>query len=276
MHADQKVARAVHLDDLTVAYRGSRSSPQHVALNGVSVEIPYGTVLGVLGDTGSGKSTLARVLAGETRGRGRSVVRPKIIGGDAIVVGRRIRSMRKRSANRLTFDVGYLAQDAATTLRRDSVVADLVAEPIYCRDRAYDSHEANGRVAALLDAVHLPLGTLTRYPYELSSGQRQRVSLARALVLGPKLLVADEPTAGVDLTVRDAVVDVVAELKRAGDFSAVVISHDLAVLRQLTDQIVVLHGGNVVALGSIDDVLAESHHPFVVGLSHALDDFRAR
>ncbi len=98
------------------------------------------------------------------------------------------------------------------------------------------------------------------------------MSLARALVLGPKLLVADEPTAGVDLTVRDAVVDVVAELKRAGDFSAVVISHDLAVLRQLTDQIVVLHGGNVVALGSIDDVwhnriiplLWVSHTPWMI------------
>ncbi len=270
MHADRGPADAVHLDDLTVVYAASGPSPQHVALNGISVDVPYGKVLGVLGDTGSGKSTLARVLTGATYGKGRSASRPRIVGGDAVVVGRRIRRMDKRSVNRLTFDVGYLAQDAATTLRPDFVVADLVAEPIYSRDRHYDSHKANTRVAALLDAVHLPLGILNRYPSELSGGQRQRVAFARALVLGPKLLVADEPTAGVDLTVRDAVVELVVELKRAGDFSAVVVSHDLAVLRRVTDQIVVLHAGRPVAIGSIDEVLAELHHPYLAGLAHAL------
>jgi len=275
MHSDRRLADAVCLDDLTVAYAASGSSPRHVALHGISVHVPYGTVLGVLGDTGSGKSTLARVLAGATCDRGRATARPRIIGGDATVVGRHLRRLSRRSANRLTFDVGYLAQDAATTLRRDLVVAELIADPIFSRDRHYDSQQANVRVAALLDAVHLPLGILSRYPYELSSGQRQRVALARALVLGPKLLVADEPTAGVDVTVRDAVVDLIVDLKRAGDFSAVVVSHDLAVLRRVTDQIMVLHGGSLIAVGSIDSVLAESHHPYLAGLAQALTNVDA-
>jgi ABC-type glutathione transport system ATPase component len=122
----------------------------------------------------------------------------------------------------------------------------------------------------MLDTVHLPLSVLNKYPYELSSGQRQRVALARALVLGPTILVADEPTAGIDATVRDAVIDLLGQLRGHPDFSAVVVSHDLAVLRRATDVSLVLQGGRPVGYGPIEEVLADPTHPFVAGLARAL------
>jgi ABC-type glutathione transport system ATPase component len=123
----------------------------------------------------------------------------------------------------------------------------------------------------MLDTVHLPLSVLAKYPYELSSGQRQRVALARALVLGPSVLIADEPTAGIDATVRDAVIDLLGQLKDHAGFSAVIVSHDLSVLRRATTNSVVLQGGRVVGYGPIEDVLAEPEHPFVAGLAKALN-----
>jgi ABC-type glutathione transport system ATPase component len=109
------------------------------------------------------------------------------------------------------------------------------------------------------------------YPYELSGGQRQRVALARALVLGPSVLIADEPTAGIDLTVRDVVAQLIGELQREHTFSAVIISHDLPVLRSTAKRVAVLDRGRLVAIGTIDEVLDDPQHPYVKALAGALD-----
>jgi ABC-type glutathione transport system ATPase component len=122
----------------------------------------------------------------------------------------------------------------------------------------------------MLDTVHLPLSVLGKYPYQLSAGQRQRVALAKALVLGPQVLIVDEPTAGIDATVRDAVIDLLAQLRSHQGFTAVVVSHDLAVLRRATDVSLVLQAGRPVGYGPIEDVLADPSHPFVRGLADAL------
>src|SRR5690606_10347051 len=127
---------------------------------------------------------------------------PEICGGSLTVFGTELRRISSRRRDRLALSVGYLAQDGAEHLDARLTVAENVAEPIYARDRRFSSREAGIAVATLIDAVRLPLGLMNRYPFELSSGQRQRVALARSLILGPRLLVADEPTRGVDVTVR--------------------------------------------------------------------------
>lgn len=261
---------AITVSDLSVEYPARGASASHVALRGVSLEVAPGEILGVLGETGSGKSTLARVLAGRAIPLRSSDPGPRITGGEATVLGHSMRHAHRRDIAEVTFHVGYLEQDAASSLEPTLTIADNVTLPIFERDHGYSRRAAGERAATILDTVHLPLSVLTKYPYELSSGQRQRVALARALVLGPSVLVADEPTAGIDATVRDAVMDLLGQLKAHQGFAAVVVSHDLSILRRVTTKSAVLHEGRVVGYGPIDDVLAAPEHPFVSGLADAL------
>lgn len=261
---------AVLVSDLSVEYPARGVSPSCVALRGVSFRLETGQILGVLGETGSGKSTLAEVLAGHVLPARSADPGPRISGGEATVLGHPLRKARKRDLAEVMFHVGYLPQDAASTLEPSLSVQDNVTLPIFERDQHYSRRAAGERAATILDTVHLPLSVLAKYPYELSAGQRQRVALARALVLGPSVLVADEPTAGIDATVRDAVIDLLAQLRGHDDFSAVIVSHDPAVLRRATDACLVLQGGRTVGYGPIEDVLADPAHPFVAGLARAL------
>jgi ABC-type glutathione transport system ATPase component len=260
----------VIVSDLSVEYPARGVSPSCVALRGISFRLEAGQILGVLGETGSGKSTLAEVLAGRVLPVRSAEPGPRISGGEATVLGHTLRRARKRDLAEVTFHVGYLPQDAANTLEPSLSIQDNVTLPIIERDQHYSRRAAGERAATILDTVHLPLSVLAKYPYELSSGQRQRVALARALVLGPRILIADEPTAGIDATVRDAVIDLLAQLRGHEDFSAVIVSHDPAVLRRATDACIVLHAGRTVGYGPIEDVLAEPSHPFVAGLAQAL------
>lgn len=254
-------------DDLTIEYPPRGASPAFVAVHGLNLRMEPGEVVGLLGESGSGKSTIARVLSGTESGTG---VRPVITGGEATVLGFPLRRIGRRKLAGLTCSVGMLAQDAAETLPATMTVAEIVAEPVLERDRRINHRALDTRVATIVDAVRLPLAALTQYPYELSSGQRQRVALARALIFEPTLLIADEPTAGVDVLVRDDVIDLIGELQRERSFSALVISHDLAVLRRVANRIGVMHQGVLVALGTIDDVFDDPSHPYVSGLAAAL------
>ncbi|MGH3704903.1 MAG: ATP-binding cassette domain-containing protein [Agromyces sp.] len=259
------------LDDLSVEYPAKGPSPAHVALHGLSFSVAPGEVLGLLGSAGSGKSTLARLLSGVAFDTRSAEGRPLITGGDATVLGQSLRGIPKRKLPEYQFHVGYLPQDAASKLPADRTVAEIIGEPILERDHRYNARALATRVATMLDGVRLPLGKLDLYPYELSGGQRQRVALARALVLGPSVLIADEPTAGIDLTVRDVVAQLIGELQREHTFSAVIISHDLPVLRSTAKRVAVLDRGRLVAIGTIDEVLDDPRHPYVKALAGALD-----
>lgn len=261
---------AITVSDLTVEYPSHGASASCVALHGVDLRVERGEVIGLMGESGSGKSTLARVLSGQAFTGRSGDVAPQITGGDATVLGHAIRRIRTRGLRRLTFSVGLLEQDAAERLEPTLTVADNIAAPIYSRDRRYSSAAAGSRVAAMLDAVQLPLSVMTKYPFEISSGQRQRVALAQTLVLGPSILIADEPTAGIDVTVRGAVIELIGELKRLGEFTAILISHDLSVLRRLSDRVAVLHQGSLVGLGPLQSVLESPQHPYVATLAAAL------
>ncbi len=263
------------LSDLTLEYPAHGASPAHVALRGVTLTIAPGEVLGLLGSAGSGKSTLAKVLAGVALDPRQNDVRPVITGGEATVLAQQLRGLHRRKLPEYRFHVGYLPQDAASTLPADRTVAEIVGEPILERDHRYNRRALHTRVATMIDGVRLPLGLLEKFPYELSGGQRQRVALARALVLGPSVLIADEPTAGIDLTVRDAVAQLIGELREHHTFSALIISHDLPVLRRIADRIAVLDRGELVALGTIDAVFDDPAHPYVAALAGALDDGHA-
>ncbi len=254
------VSAAVRAADLSLAYRDGRA-----AVSGVSFEIPVGGILGVLGEAGSGKSTLARAVAAQTVPGEREA--PHILGGVLEVLGVPLRGSSSRALDRLSLRVGYLPQDGGSTLQPHLTIGENVADPIYQRDRRFDRLDAGAAVATLVDAVRLPLSVMNKFPHELSRGQRQRIALARALILEPALLVADDPTMGVDVLVRGRILTVIADLQRERAFSALVIGHDLRELRTVTEQIAVMHAGLLVGHGHVDEVLGNPLHPYVSGLA---------
>ena len=261
---DRLSERPVVVDDVTIEFRGRRSR-RSTALRGVSLELGRNEVLGVVGESGSGKSALAAVLS--ARDLRTQTMSPKIIGGSITVLGTRLGRLGHRERDRLQLNIGYLPQDAADRLTPNLSVAENLAEPFLSRDRRYDRRELAMRVMQFLEAVRLPIVTMEKLPHELSSGQRQRVAIAKSLMLEPTLWIADEPTAGIDATVRDTVPELVHQIQQIRDFSAVIVSHDLSVTTQLADRIAVLYHGELVGYGEVDEVLANPYHPYVSGLA---------
>jgi ABC-type dipeptide/oligopeptide/nickel transport system ATPase component len=171
--------------------------------------------------------------------------------------------------------VGFLRQEAGQHLSPRLTVEENIIEPIFAIDRKFDRYEAGSYAASLLDAVRLPLSMLDALPHELSKGQRQRVAIARALVLEPEVLVADDPTAGIDVTVRAAILDVIGQLQRQRSFAALIVTADLAEVRRITDSVAVMHMGRIVGLGPLDEVFRDPWHPYVTRLGESLGALEA-
>ncbi|WP_378736796.1 ABC transporter ATP-binding protein [Nocardia brasiliensis] len=230
--------------DLVVEFPGSFGRPPFRAVDDVNIRIGPGETLGLVGESGSGKSTIGRCVAALQRPTSGVV---KVRGQDiAGLSGRKLRPIRRR--------FGFVFQDPASSLNPRLTVGECVAEPLIVHKMG-SSAEIKARVRKLLDDVQLPEGTERRYPHELSGGQRQRASLARALVLDPDLLVADEPTSALDVSVQAAVLELFGQLQRECGWACLFISHDLAVVDQLADRIVVLRNGGVVEQGDRDRIL---------------------
>ncbi|WP_280264025.1 ABC transporter ATP-binding protein [Nocardia abscessus] len=230
--------------DLVVEFPGPFGRPRLRAVDGVSLRIGPGETLGLVGESGSGKSTIGRCVAALQRPTSGVVrVRGQDIAG---LSPRKLRPIRRR--------FGFVFQDPASSLNPRLTVGECVAEPLIVH-KAGSSAQIRARVRRLLDDVRLPAGTERRYPHELSGGQRQRASLARALVLDPDLLVADEPTSALDVSVQAAVLELFGQLQRECGWACLFISHDLAVVDQLADRIMVLRDGAVVEHGDRDRIL---------------------
>ncbi|MFT4087037.1 MAG: ABC transporter ATP-binding protein [Gordonia sp. (in: high G+C Gram-positive bacteria)] len=240
---DAERTPAVQVDDLTVRHPGRFGSDPHTALSGVSLRIAPGEVLGVVGESGSGKTTLGRAVAGllpaadgEIRIDGRSLTGISRTG---------LKSVRRRLA--------FVPQDPTASLDPRFSVAESIREPLDVQGVG-DRASRAARVAELLSAVHLPASFADRRPHELSGGQRQRVALARALSARPRLLIADEPTSALDVSVQARILELFADLQEQFGFAALFISHDLAVVRQVSDRVAVLRGGRLVETGSSEQL----------------------
>ncbi|MFJ9850325.1 ABC transporter ATP-binding protein [Streptomyces sp. NPDC101150] len=216
----------MHISELTVRFGG------FTAVNGVSLEIPPGSVTGLVGESGSGKSTLARAVAGLTPYRGTV-------------------SGAERGRIQMVF------QDPYSSLNPRMRIGDAIAEGSR-KPRARHGAE----VARLLELVSLPASYASRHPRELSGGQRQRVAIARALAAEPDLLIADEITSALDVSVQGAVLNLIRELRAELGLTMLFISHNLAVVRYVCDALAVMRHGQLVESGPVEDVLDAPRHAY--------------
>jgi ABC-type glutathione transport system ATPase component len=232
---------AIRSIDLSVS-RATRGGPDVRVVDGVSFVLPHAATLAIMGPTGSGKSSLLAALAGADE-PGLAVV-----GGTAHVEGIPVRRPG-RSHRTLTYLTGYLSQAAGSRLPSRMTVSEVIGEPITSRDRRVNQRALAVRVAALLDELMLPLGAAAKYPYELSAGMRQRVVFARALVLQPRVLIADEPFSNMDVEVRRAARDAILRRRAAYGMSAVIATNEADVVRDLSADVLLLRSGHAIAYG---------------------------
>ncbi|MGN7135209.1 ABC transporter ATP-binding protein [Rhodococcoides corynebacterioides] len=238
------VTYALELRDAVIEYPGSRRSGGFRAVDGVSLTIEPGEVVGLVGESGSGKSTIGKAAVGLL----------KLHSGSLSVAGTDITSASTRALRPVRSKVGIVFQDPGSSLNPRWPIGQSIAEPMLLHTEM-DRTQRNKKVEELLDQVHLSRDMRNRYPHQLSGGQRQRVGIARALALEPTLLVADEPTSALDVSVQAKVLELFQELQREYGFACLFISHDLAVVEVLARRIAVMSKGKLVEFDRTDRIL---------------------
>ena len=242
---------ALAVRNLVVEFAGRLGSPRVRAVDGVSLTIAPRGVLGLVGESGSGKTTVGRTTVGLI----------PAASGSIEVFGTELRTASPHELRGLRRRFGFVFQDPAASLNPRASVGACISEPLSVHRVGSDASRRK-RVAELLEAVELPAAYAARFPHELSGGQRQRVSLARALVLGPDLLIADEPTSALDVSVQATVLALFQQLQVEMGFACLFISHDLAVIDMVADDVAVMRAGRLVEVGTTAEVLKAPQHPY--------------
>ena len=252
--------RLLDVKGLTVQIDG-RNGPA-VIVDAIDLHVDRGETLGVVGESGCGKSLTMLSLMGLLPNK------IKVTGGQANFDGRDLQTMSKRELRKVRGgDVGFVFQDPMTSLNPVMRIGDQLIEPLIYH-RRISKADARKRAAELLRLVGIPgpEERLNAYPHELSGGMRQRVMIAIGLACDPKLLIADEPTTALDVTIQSQIVDLVKDLRVKLGMSVVWITHDLALIAGLVDRVVVLYAGTVVEDAPVDELYAHPRHPYTQGL----------
>jgi peptide/nickel transport system ATP-binding protein len=249
----------VEAKGLDITYPGRLGTPPFRAVQDVSFTVRAGEVFGLVGESGSGKTTIGRAIAGLNRATGGSL---KVLGHEMV-------GFKERAFKPVRKDIGFVFQDPAASFNPQLTIGECIAEPLIVH-LDLDSAQVRRRVGDLLESVQLPAAYAARYPHELSGGQRQRASLARALALEPKLLVADEPTSALDVSVQAKVLELFREIQAELGFAALFISHDLAVVDQLSHWVGVLYKGRMVEQGIGSQVMGAPQHDYTKRLIASL------
>jgi peptide/nickel transport system ATP-binding protein/oligopeptide transport system ATP-binding protein len=255
------MSELLRVDDLKVHFsqRGFTGRKRVIrAVDGVSLSVDTNEALGIIGESGCGKSTTGRAIVhledpteGRISYRGTDVTHPD--------------SAARRAFNE---KVQFVFQDPMSSLNPRMTVEEIIAEPLRAFG-VWDRATGPGRVVELLERVGLPREFANRYPHEFSGGQRQRIGIARALALDPELLVLDEPVSALDVSVQAQVLNLLMDLRREQGLAYIMISHDLDVIRHVTDRIAVMYLGVVVETGPADEVLDQPLHPYTAALVSA-------
>jgi peptide/nickel transport system ATP-binding protein/oligopeptide transport system ATP-binding protein len=251
----------LEVQDLRVSFRTEDGVVQ--AVDGVSFGIERGEVVAIVGESGSGKSVTAMTLMGLTRGpntrfEGRALFEGKDVVGASEEELRRIRGA----------EIAMVFQDPLSSLDPVYRVGDQIVEQIRVHDKDISKGAALDHAAELMERVGIPRAKdrLRSYPHEFSGGMRQRVMIAMALSCSPKLLIADEPTTALDVTIQAQILDELRKLRTETDAGIILVTHDLGVVADIADRIVVMYAGRVVEQGTLDEIFYDPQHPYTWGL----------
>ncbi|MHB1171349.1 MAG: dipeptide ABC transporter ATP-binding protein [Lacisediminihabitans sp.] len=247
------------LKDVVIEYPKRGRIPAFRAVDGVSLDIYPGEVVGLVGESGSGKTTIGRASIGLL----------PIREGSLTVNGHDISSASDRDLRSLRRYTGIVFQDPGSSLNPRMPIGQSIGEPLLLAGEA-KGKELDRRVETLLDEVELPRSFRNRYPHELSGGQRQRVGIARALALRPPVLIADEPTSALDVSVQARFLDLLQALQQELQFACLFISHDLAVVDVLAHRIAVMYKGKLVEQGTKEEILRNPQDPYTQRLIAAV------
>ena len=219
-------------------------------LDGVSFQVSAGETYALVGESGSGKTTVIRAIAGLAPAQEGSVK----------FDGKEIRGLPERAFRPLRKDIAMMFQDATGSLSPRQTIRSLITEPY--RIQGMKDKDADAEAKRLLEMVNLPAHFAARYPYQLSGGQARRVGVARALALEPKIILADEPTAGLDVSVQGELLNLLNDLRERLNLAIVIITHNLNVVRHVADRMGILYLGRLVEEGTTEDIFNRSRHPY--------------
>ncbi|MFB6097019.1 MAG: ABC transporter ATP-binding protein, partial [Haloferacaceae archaeon] len=240
------------------------------AVDGVSLDVDSRSIVGVLGESGCGKSTLAKSLV---RGLPDNA---RIPGGSVVLDGEDIASVSEKRLRELRWDtIAYVPQSAMGSLDPVYTVRQQLLETIDAHRTDVSKREANARAEEVLETVGISPSRLDDYPHQLSGGMRQRVILAMSLLLEPDLIIADEPTTGLDVLIRDKVLADIERYRDEFDISVIFVSHDIADLVETSDELLVMYGGKIVERGPSRSLFEEPIHPYTIGLKNSLPELHS-
>lgn len=232
------------------------------AVRKISYDLKFGEVIGIVGESGSGKSVSSYALMGIIPEPG------KVIGGDIIFDGEKILEKTEGDLQKIRGkDVGMIFQDPMTSLNPVFTVGHQIEESLK-RHTELNKTQRTERIVELLKLVGInqPEKRVKQYPHELSGGMRQRIMIAMSLACNPKLLIADEPTTALDVTIQAQIIELLKELKEKINMSIIFITHDLGVVADICDKIAVMYAGTVVERGSVEEIFYKPQHPYTKGL----------
>jgi oligopeptide/dipeptide ABC transporter ATP-binding protein len=255
----------LEVDGLRVGFATEDGRVQ--AVDGVDFRLEPGEVLAIVGESGSGKSVTAQTIIGLTRGPNSHIE------GSVKLRGEELTSLNESQLQRVRGrEIAMIFQDPMTSMNPVFTVGAQIIEAIRAHDSSMKKKEAHGRAIELLDAVGIPDAArrVDAYPHEFSGGMRQRAMIAMGLALEPSVLIADEPTTALDVTIQAQILDLIQDLNKSRGLATILITHDLGVVAEVADRVLVMYGGKVVERGTLEDIFYDPQHPYTWGLMGSL------